>query len=147
MTKQNQQQPKQNDQQQEQNASQRGKNPEQQGGQKAPGQQGANPGSQGQPGARQSDQGSGSAGSQKGSQRSQTSSQHGMESDDDRNSPEMNQAGEQSSSDKLRHGALDTQYGTSSSSRTDQQTSRPQGSSESAGSDRDTLSGGRNKDR
>ncbi|MDQ3446205.1 MAG: hypothetical protein M3496_08545, partial [Pseudomonadota bacterium] len=60
--------------------------------------------------------------------------------------PEMNQAGEQSS-DKLRQGALDTQYGTSSSSKTDQQTNRPQGSSESTGSDRDTLSGSRNKGR
>jgi hypothetical protein len=144
MTKQNQQQPQQKDQQQQQNTSQRGKNPEQQGGQKSQGQPGTNPGSQGQPGARQSDQGSGS---QKGSQRGQTSNQQGVRSndDDDAESPEMNQAGEQSS-DKLRQGALDTQYGTSSSSKTDQQTNRPQGS-ESTGSDRDTLSGSRNKDR
>ena len=147
MTKQKQQQPQQKDPQEEKNTSQRGQNPEQQGGPNSPGQPDANPRSQGQPGARQSDQGSASVGSQKGSQRGQTSNQHGLGSDRDGESPEMNQAGEQSSSEKLRQGALDTQYGTNSSSKTDQQTNRPQGSSESTGSDRDTLSGLRNKDR
>ena len=152
MTKQNQPQPQQKDPQQQQNTSRRGQNPDQQGGQKSQGQPGANPGSQGQPGARQSDQGSGnqSAGSrgpdsQKGSQRGQTPNQQGS-NDDDNESPEMNQAGEQSA-DRLRQGALDTQYGTSSSSKTDKQTTGPQGSNESTGSDRDTLSGSRNKGR
>ena len=154
MTKQNQQQPQQE--QQQQNTSQRGNNPDQQGGKNAQGQSGAQT-SQGQPGARQSDQGGAreSAGSRKqdapiGSQRGQASQQQPERTDDDDESPEMNQAGEKSSSDKLRQGALDTQYGTDSASKTEQ-TNRPQGSqpqgSQSTGSDRDTMSGSRNKDR
>jgi len=65
-------------------------------------------------------------------------------------SPEMHQAGEQwnQADDTLRQGALDPQYGTSSSSKTGQQTNRPQGSTEpSTGSDRDTMSGSRSKGR
>ncbi|HVE88103.1 MAG TPA: hypothetical protein VNA44_00240 [Burkholderiaceae bacterium] len=147
MTKQNQQQPQQE--QQQQNTSQRGNNPDQQGGKNAQGQSQAK-GSQGQPGERQSVQGgaweaSGSRtqGAPAGSQRGQTTSQQCQLADDD--SPEINKGDEQSSSDKLRQGALDTQYGTDSASKTEQ-TNRPQGS-QSTGSDRDTLSGSRNKDR
>lgn len=150
MTKQNRQQPQQD--QQQKNTSQRENNPDQQGGKNAQGQSGAK-GSQGQPGARQSDQGGAreSTGSRQqdaptGSQRGQKTSQHGSKLiDDDDESPEMNQAGEQSSSEKLRQGALDTQYGTDSASKTGQ-ANRPQGS-QSTGSDRDTMSGSRNKDR
>ncbi len=156
MTKQTQQQPQQKE--QKQNDSQRGKNPDQQGGQNPQGQPGKKPGSQGQPGARQADQGSGSRessgsrthDSQKGAQRGQIPNQQGSAlADDDDESPEMNQAGEQGNQDdKLRQGALDAQYGTSSSSKTGQQTNRPQGSSESStGSDRDTMSGSRTKGR
>lgn len=149
MTKQTQQQPQQKE--QKQNDSQRGKNPEQQGGQNPQGQPGKKPGSQGQPGARQADQGSGSrqSSSQKGVQRHQKPSQHGSVSTEDDESPEMNQAGEQSNQadDALRQGA-DAQYGTSSSSKTGQQTNRPQSVTESStGSDRDTLSGSRSKGR
>ena len=156
MTKQTQQQPQQKE--QKQNDSQRGENPEQQGGQNPQGQPGRKPGSQGQPGARQADQGSGSRqssgqraqDSQKGVQRGQKPSQHGSVSTEDDESPEMNQAGEQwnQADDTLRQSALDAQYGTSSSSKTGQQTNRPQGATESStGSDRDTLSGSRSKGR
>jgi hypothetical protein len=150
MTKQTQQQPQQKE--QKQNDSQRAENPEQQGGQNPQGQPGRKPGSQGQPGARQADQGSGSRqpSSQKGVQRGQKPSQHGSVSTEDDESPEMNQAGEQSNQadDTIRQSALDAQYGTSSSSKTGQQTNRPQGATESStGSDRDTLSGSRSKGR
>jgi hypothetical protein len=156
MTKQTQQQPQQKE--QKQNDSQRGKNPDQQGGQNPQGQPGKNPRSQGQPGARQTDQGSGSRqpsgsrsqDSQKGTQRGQKPNQQGSVSTEDDESPEMNQAGEQwtQNDDPLRQGALDAQYGTSSSSKTGQQTNRPQGSTESStGSDRDTMSGSRGKGR
>jgi hypothetical protein len=156
MTKQTQQQPQQKE--QKQNDSQRGENPDQQGGQNPQGQPGKKPGSQGQPGARQADQGSGgrrpsgsrTQDSQKGAQRAQKPNQQGSVSTEDDESPEMNQAGEQwtQADDPLRQGALDAQYGTSSSSKTGQQTNRPQGSAESStGSDRDTMSGSRSKGR
>lgn len=133
--KQNQRQPQQNDQQQQQNTAQ-SDNGDQQGGQNSQGQSGGSAGAQA------------SGGSQKGSQRAGMTNQHGIPSNTgDDESPELNQEGEQSSSDKLRQGALDTQYGTSSWSKTDHQTNRPEGSSESTGSDRDTLSGSRSKDR
>ena len=155
MTKQTQQRPRQKE--QKQNDLQRGENPDQQGGQNPQGQPGKKPGSQGQPGARQADQGSGSRqpsgsvtqDSQKGAQRGQKPNQQGSVSTDDE-SPEMHQAGEQwnQADDTLRQGALDPQYGTSSSSKTGQQTNRPQGSAESStGSDRDTMNGSRSKGR
>ena len=156
MTKQTQQQPQQKE--QKQNDSQRGNNPDQQGGQNPQGQPGKKPGSQGQPGARQADQGSGrrqpsgsrTYDSQKGAQRGQKPNQQSSASTEDDESPEMNQAGEQwdQADDTLRQGALDAQYGTSSSSKTGQQANRPQGSTESStGSDRDTMSGSRSKGR
>lgn len=84
-------------------------------------------------------------------QRGRTSSQQGASSPDDDESPEMTQAGEDSS-EKLRRGALDTQYGTDSSSKSEQHGNRPQGSSggaestgSSTGSDRDTMGSPRNK--
>lgn len=85
-------------------------------------------------------------------QRERTSSQHGASSPADNDeSPEMTQAGEDSS-EKLRRGALDAQYGTDSSSKGEQQGNRPQGSSDGAeptgsstGSDRDTMGSTRNK--
>ena len=157
MAKQN--QPKQPEQQQ--GAGQKGNNPSQQGGRAAPGQPGNNPNSPGQSGARQSDAGSGreSSAGQQGSQREKTSNQFGTGGDTD-DSPEMNQAGEradENSSEKLRRGALDAQYGTDSS-KAGQQVNRPQGSGgagstrsgesdASTGSDRDTMGGARDKGR
>ncbi len=147
MTKQNQQHPQQNDQKQ-QNPN-KGNNPDQQGEQKPLGQPGNQPGSQGQPGARQPDRGLGGKQSPgesgSGSQQGKTANQHGFSSDQDDQSPAMNEVNEtdKNSSEKLRKGALDAQYGTDSSSKVDQQSNRPQGSS--TGADRDTLSGSRNK--
>jgi hypothetical protein len=157
MTKQRQQK-----EQQQQNAGQKGKDPNQQGGRSAQGQPGTTAGSQGQPGARRSDQGSGSQspGNKGGSQGSRRSSnQFGSSADDDDQSPAMNRADEEGddSSEDLRRGALDAQYGTDTSSKLGQQSSRPQGRSSSSrskdpseastGSDRDTMTGPRNKSR
>ena len=84
----------------------------------------------------------------KGSQRGQTTNQQGTGSPGDEvdESPEMNQASEKSSSEKLRQGALDAQYGTDSASKAGPG-SQPQGSSQSTGSDRDTMTGSRSKDK
>ncbi len=146
MTKQNQQHPQQNDQQQ-QNPN-KGDNPGQQGGQSPLGQPGNQPGSQGQPGARQSDQGSGGKQSPResgaGAQQGKPVNQHGFSADQEDQAPGMNvDEGDRKTSEKLRKGALDAQYGTDSSSKVDQQSNRPQGST--TGSDRDTLTGARNK--
>lgn len=86
-------------------------------------------------------------------QRKTTSSQHGADDVNENQAPDMNQG--EDSSEKLRRGALDPQYGTDSSSKTSEQTNRPQrsgsssqGSTESStGSDRDTMSGSRTKNR
>src|SRR5688572_881881 len=151
MTKQNQQQP-QNDKQQA--GSQRGNNPEQQGGRNAQGQSGGTQESQGKAGARQSDQGgsqgssrAGNENSAKGSQRGQTANQQGERPVGDE-SPRMSEADEQSNrtSERLRQGALDAQYGTDSSSKTGQHTGS-QGTQSRTGSDRDTMGGSRSKGR
>ena len=157
MAKQKQQQPEQPQQAGQKDTS------SQQGGRSAQGQ-GGNPELKDQFGARQPDQSASRQSSAQsgnpGSQRGQTSNQFGSSNDDDDESPAMNEAGEQSadqgSSEKLRRGALDAQYGTDSSSKIGQQTNRPQSSSGSSGtgtsetstgSDRDTMGGSRNKGR
>ena len=148
MTKQKQQQP--------QNDEQRpglSRDPDQQGGRNAQAQSGRTQQSQGQPEARQSDQG-GSRGSShggndsapKGSQRGQTANQQGARASGDQ-SVQMHETDEQSgtSSERLRKGALDAQYGTDSSSKTNQQANQPQSTQSPTGSDRDTMGGARSK--
>ena len=135
MTKQK--QPQQNEQQQPN--SQGGKNPDRQGGRNAPGQLSSVQPSQGQPGARQSDQG--------GRRSDQTANQKGIGSTIDE-SPEMNEADESNqSSERLRRGALDAQYGTDSSSKTGYQAARSEDTQSPTGSDRDTMGGARSKGR
>jgi hypothetical protein len=134
MTKQK--QPQQNEQQQ--SNPQGGKNPDRQGGRNAPGQLGSVQPSQGQPGARQSDQG--------GRRSEKTANQQGFGSTIDE-SPEMNEADESNqSSERLRRGALDAQYGTDSSSKTGD-ASRSEDTQSPTGSDRDTMGGARSKGR
>ena len=150
MSKQNQQKPQQNEQQQPK--SQRGGNPDQQGGRNAQGQSGNFQQSQGQPGARQSDQGGNRESSSrandapKGSQRGQTANQQGTRPTVDE-SPEMNEGGDQSSSERLRRGALDAQYGTDSSSKTGERGIQSEDSQSPTGSDRDSMGGSRSEGR
>ena len=149
MSKQN-QPPQQNEKQQ--STTQRGKNPDQQGGRNAPGRPGNMQQSQGQPGARQSDQGgsrqqsSRSGNAPVGSQRGQAPNQQGADATGDA-SAEMNEGENYQSSERLRRGALDAQYGTDSSSKTGEQGTRSEDTQSPTGSDRDTMGGARSKGR
>lgn len=131
------------------------RDPDPQGGRAAKGQSGRTQQSQGQPESRQSDQGGSRASSDggnesapKGSQRGQTANQQGARASGDQ-SAQMHEADEQSStsSERLRKGALDAQYGTDSSSKTNQQANQPQSTQSPTGSDRDTMGGARSKGR
>jgi len=161
MTNDNQQRP-QSPQQQQQTAGEKPQSdPSRQGGKNPQGQPGNMPESQGQPGARQSDQGSGGRPSAGQSDRDTQKFQGGQSPNrqsgyEDDNSP-GNEAGDQAAGQNVRRGALDAQYGTDSSSKTGQQSSKPEASSgsstsagaseSSTGADRDTMTGSRNKGR